>query len=82
MDGYDFPLLRKYADKEGYLFDNETCDTLLLARRYIGEVHRFSLEELTKHFGIYHANAHRAMADVYATADLLKILYRRIESGD
>ncbi len=82
VDGYDFPLLRKYADKEGYLFDNETCDTLLLARRYIGEVHRFSLEELTKHFGIYHANAHRAMADVYATADLLKILYRRMESGN
>lgn len=82
IDGYDFPLLRKYADKEGYLFDNETCDTLLLARKHFTELRRFSLEELTKHFEIYHADAHRAMADVYATAEILKLLFRRMESEE
>lgn len=79
IDGYDFPLLRKYSDKEGYLFDNETCDTLLLARRYFAELHRFSLEELTSRFGIRHTDAHRAYADVYATAEILKLLYKRME---
>ena len=81
IDGYDFPLLRKYSDKAGFLFDNERMDTLTLAKKYIpnSEVPRYSLEELAKHFGISHRNAHRAMADVMATAELLRIILKRAE---
>ncbi len=75
--GYDFPLLSKYAEAEGYIFDNDTEDTLILARKYIPEVKRWGLEDLSKAFSIVHDDAHRAMADVLATAELLKIIASR-----
>lgn len=78
LSGYDFPLLAKYADREGYVFDNEMEDTLLLARRYIPEVRHWGLEALSRAFNITHENAHRAMADVLATVEVLRIIAQRM----
>lgn len=79
ISGYDYPLLKKYADKEGYNFDNDMDDTLLMAREYLkSEITRFDLETLAKRFAISHENAHRAIADVYATVDLLKEIAKRM----
>lgn len=79
LSGYDFPLLAKYADREGYVFDNEMEDTLLLARRYIPEVRHWGLEALSRAFNITHENAHRAMADVLATVEVLRIIAQRMQ---
>lgn len=76
--GYDYPLLAKFAEKEGYNFDNDLVDTLLLARKHLTELHSFALENISKNFGISHENAHRAMSDVLATFELLKILAKRM----
>jgi DNA polymerase-3 subunit alpha (Gram-positive type) len=71
-------LLEKYARQEGYKFDNELVDTLLLAREHLTEFKRFDLVSLSKNLNISHENAHRAIADVYATAELLKIIAARL----
>ncbi len=78
ISGYDFPLLNKYASAEGYIFDNELEDTIVLARKYIPEARHVGLEALTKMFDITHVNAHRAMADVFATVELLRIIAERM----
>lgn len=78
ISSYDFPLLNKYAQAEGYIFDNELEDTLLLARRYIPEARHVGLEALTKMLGITHIEAHRAMGDVFATVELLRVIAERI----
>lgn len=72
--GYDFPLIKIYADKLGYVFNNEMRDTLVLARQYLSGLKSFSLESLSKEFGISHENAHRAMSDVLATFEVFKII--------
>lgn len=77
--GYDYPLLNKYADKLGYNIDNELVDTLLLSRKYLTELNAFSLEKISKAFNFTHENAHRAMSDVLATSQLLKLLAKRIK---
>ncbi len=78
ISGYDYPLLAKYAAAAGYNFDNDMEDTLLLAKKYITEVHSYSLESLSKNLGISHENAHRAMSDVLATRDLFQIIAKRM----
>lgn len=78
ISGFDFPLLSRFADEAGYVFDNEVEDTLILARRYITEARQFNLESLSKMFGITHDDAHRAMADVLATVDLLRVIADRM----
>lgn len=76
--GYDFPIIKRDADKLGYNFDNDLTDTLLLARKYLTELPNFKLETISKHFGISHENAHRAMSDVLATFEALKIIAKRM----
>lgn len=78
ISGYDYPLLAKFADAEGYVFDNDMEDTLILARKYLTEVKHHGLEALSKTFGITHDNAHRAMADVFATLEVLRIIAKRM----
>ena len=78
ISGYDYPLLEKFAREYGYKFDNDLVDTLLLAREHLKEFKRFDLGSLSKNLNISHENAHRAIADVYATAELLKVLAKRL----
>ncbi len=78
ISGYDYIMLAKYADEEGYNFNNELLDTLLLARDKLKEFKRFDLPSLTKNLNISHENAHRAIADVYATVELLRVIAKRM----
>lgn len=78
IQGYDFPIISRISEEMGYMFDNELCDTLLLARKYLTELPNCKLETISKTFGIAHENAHRAMSDVYATFGALKIIAQRM----
>jgi len=76
--GFDYPIIKIYADKQGYVFDNDMKDTLLLARQYLTGLSSFRLESLSKEFGISHENAHRALSDVLATVEVFKIIAERM----
>ena len=76
--GFDFPIVARIAEKQGYVFDNELCDTLLLARRYLTELPNCKLETISKAFDITHDNAHRALSDVFATFGALKVIVSRM----
>lgn len=78
ITGYDFPIISRIGEGMGYMFENELCDTLLLARKYLTELHNFKLETISKAFGIMHTNAHRAMSDVLATYGALKVIAKRM----
>lgn len=78
ISGYDYPLLAKYAQKAGYNFDNDMEDTLLLSKKFMPEMHSYSLENLAKNLAITHENAHRAMSDVLATRDLFEKIADRM----
>ena len=61
--------------------DNQSLDTLSLARKLlIGEVSDFKLGTLAEQLRLDHQPAHRAMADVLATVDLLHYLIERASS--
>lgn len=77
--GYDFPLIKIFADQMGYIFDNDMQDTLILARTYLTELPNFRLETISKTFGISHENAHRAMSDVLATCEAFRIIAERMK---
>ena len=54
-----------------------TIDTIPLAQILIPEAPSYSLESLTDDLNISHENSHRAMADVEATLELLKHLWKK-----
>ncbi len=54
-------------------------DTLKMARRYLPHLGSFKLGKLTQNFGIINEDAHRALADVKATA---AVLIRLLEMGE
>ncbi|WP_052605602.1 exonuclease domain-containing protein [Acidithrix ferrooxidans] len=61
--------------------DNATIDTLTLSRRLLrGEVPNFKLSTIAGALKLDHQPAHRAMADVLATVDLLHLLIERSSS--
>lgn len=77
--GYDFPIIARFAEPMGYIFDNDLLDTLVLSRKYLTEMSNHKLTTLSKALKIEHENAHRADADVLATWGVLKEIARRME---
>lgn len=63
-----------FLKSKGFEINNEFLDTFSLAQVLLPEEPSYSLEILTEKYEIEHKNAHRALADVRANAELLKIL--------
>ncbi|WP_412063671.1 DEDD exonuclease domain-containing protein [Rubrivirga sp. IMCC45206] len=57
---------------------NQSLDTLRLARRLLSSLPSKGLSKLTQHFGIKVNGRHRALGDAVATAELLVILLERL----
>ncbi len=76
---YDFPILNRHAKEVGYIFENDLFDTLALARQAFPYLKKYKLEFLSEHFGLLHENAHRAMSDVLATAELFKLIAKEMD---
>lgn len=69
--GFDLAFINKHLKDLGLpALTNSTIDTLELARSKVA-VASYSLGYLAKHFGISQPKAHRAMADVDVTRQLL-----------
>ncbi|MFH1111569.1 MAG: 3'-5' exonuclease [Patescibacteria group bacterium] len=72
--GFDLAFINKHLKDLGLpIAANPTLDTLELARNKVA-VASYSLAYLARHFGIFQPKAHRAMADVDVTRQLLFIL--------
>ncbi len=65
---FDYQFLSRDGDKLRLLFDNEQIDTLKLARDKVPSLSNYKLATVVKALGITLNNAHRALADAYATA--------------
>lgn len=65
----------------GPMLGNQRIDTLGLARRLLAdEMSRFGLGELAKRLRLPNQPTHRALADAWATTDLLHLLIERASS--
>ncbi|MDD4839983.1 MAG: exonuclease domain-containing protein, partial [Clostridia bacterium] len=77
--GYDFPILSHHSEPLGYIYENDLFDTLALAKQAFPHLKKYRLEFLSQHFNIIHENAHRAMSDALATAELLVLIAKEID---
>lgn len=73
---FDFPFISYYAKPLGYIIDNPTQDTLLIAQKHLGQLKHFRLQNVCDFFGISLIGAHRALNDTVATA---KVFIKLIE---
>lgn len=70
---FDYSFLKKAAVNQKLSFEKQGIDTLRIARCFLPELEKRSLEFLCKHYEIPH-HAHRALADAEATS----ILYQKL----
>lgn len=70
---FDFSFLKKAAVDQRISFEKCALDTLRIARRYLADLERRSLDYLCKYYEIPH-RAHRALEDAEAT----HILYQKL----
>ncbi len=67
---FDYSFISAYGKPLNIYFENKQYDTLLLARKYCPDLKKFSLDKLTEHLGVELNNAHRAINDAIATAEV------------
>ncbi len=70
---FDYSFLKKAAVNQKISFEKQGIDTLRIARCFLPELEKRSLEFLCKHYEIPH-HAHRALADAEATS----VLYHKL----
>lgn len=70
---FDYSFLKKAAVNQKISFEKQGIDTLRIARCFLQELERRSLEYLCKYYEIPH-HAHRALADAEATS----VLYQKL----
>lgn len=70
---FDYSFLKKAAVNQKLSFEKQGIDTLWIARCFLPELEKRSLEFLCKHYEIPH-HAHRALADAEATS----VLYQKL----
>jgi len=68
---FDYGFLNKFGRDNKYNFDNELLDTLTLAMKYVRGVKNYKLKTIAEKLGVTLDNAHRAVYDALATAEVL-----------
>ena len=71
---FDISFVEKAAKDLNYEFSNDSLDTLALSKETFPDFKSYKLVDLSKKFSISHLDAHRALSDVFATADLFRII--------
>ncbi len=79
---YDYGCLKAYGDKNGYIFENKQVDALKLAKKALPGYKSHKLGKVVKLLGINLDNAHRALFDTVATAEVLKVTLNMITEED
>lgn len=78
---FDYSFLKKAAVNGTFAFEKQGIDTLRIARCFLPELEKRSLEFLCKYYEIPH-HAHRALADAEATVALYRILGKAFYEKD
>ena len=73
---FDFPFISYYAKPLGYILNNPTQDTMLIAQKHLGQLKHFKLSTVCDFLGVSLIGAHRAVNDTVATA---KVFIKLIE---
>lgn len=76
---FDFSFLKQCAVNHGCSFEKEGIDTLKLARKFLPEAEKKTLDYLCSWLGIPREQSHRALEDAKATAVLLQYLQKHFE---
>lgn len=76
--GHNINFDTAFLKSQGLQLDNKEIDTLELGTTLIPDQDSYSLESLCQKLVISHVKKHRAMADVEANIELLKILLEKI----
>ncbi|WP_181899368.1 PolC-type DNA polymerase III [Lachnotalea glycerini] len=79
---FDYSFVKKAAANHKMGFEKEAIDTLKLARKFLPELEKRSLEYLCEYYKIEHVNKHRAYYDALAASDLYKILSEQFYKGN
>ncbi len=77
--GFDYSFLSLYGTLAGYNFDNPQIDALKLASKNVKGVKNYKLKTIADHLGVLLDNAHRAVYDAIATAEVFIKLAKYIE---
>lgn len=81
---FDYSFVKKAAVNQRFIFEKKGIDTLKLAKLFLPGLQSRSLAFLCKYYGIEH-NAHRALADAKAAAELYqklaKLFYQENEAA-
>ena len=68
---FDYKFISVWGKKQGIIFNNKQKDALLLVRLYVPGLKNFKLTTVCKKMGISLENAHRAVHDAMATAEVV-----------
>lgn len=68
---FDYKFVSQFGRNNGFIFDMKQIDALYLARAFIPGLKNFKLGNVCKKLGISLENAHRAVHDAMATADVV-----------
>ena len=79
---FDFSFLKQYAVNHGISLEKQGIDTLKLARRFLPEIEKKTLDSLCELFQIPRGRNHRALEDAKAAAALLEILKHKYGSRE
>jgi DNA polymerase III epsilon subunit family exonuclease len=75
---FDYKFLRKHSSECGYYYYNKSMDTLQFSREAMPGLGNYKLKTVAEKFGI-EFNAHRAVDDSYATAQMFLQLTASIQ---
>ena len=76
---FDYQFINYYGRQNGYNFDNEKKDALIMARQYIKGLRNYKLKTVCEFLNINLSNAHRAYFDAAATAKVFIKLAENIK---
>ncbi|WP_099469613.1 3'-5' exonuclease [Konateibacter massiliensis] len=79
---FDYSFMKKAAVNHAYPFERKGIDTLKLARRFLPELEKRSLESLCEYYQIEQTNKHRAYYDAIAASEVYQILLKQFYSGN
>lgn len=68
---FDYKFISLHGKKLGFVFDMKQIDAMFLARAYIPGLKNFKLSSVCKKLGVSLENAHRAVHDAMATAEVV-----------
>ncbi|MBO4864505.1 MAG: PolC-type DNA polymerase III [Eubacterium sp.] len=79
---FDTSFIKVFARRLGLEYDFTALDTMTLAYVFLPDLGKYTLDKLTKHFGLTNAHHHRAVDDAEVTTDIFINLMKLINKSD